>query len=439
MITKGAVGSVLDICTSVELPEGQRTTTEMRPQIERTFASLGTDGFRTLGLAYKSVTGPHITKSDETGMTFLALLVFFDPPKQSVTEVLHDLKTLGVTVKVITGDNLPVATSIARTVLGNEPKILTGKELHSMSNEALRSRANTVDVFAEIEPNQKERIIGALRQSGNTVGFLGDGINDASALHASDVGISVNTAVDVAKQAATVVLLEKDLAVLCAGVREGRRTFANTLKYIYMTTSANFGNMFSMAGAAVFLPFMPLLPKQILLNNFLTDFPAMAIATDSVDPDQLRKPQVWDIRFIRNFMIVFGIVSSIFDFLTFGALVFLLKTGPEDFRTGWFIESVMTEVLIIVVLRTWRPFYKSRMSRALLIAMLLVLMITFALPYTPVNEILGFRPLPLKSIAVLGLITLLYVAASELTKHFFWRRTAVESEATIPARPLPAS
>jgi Mg2+-importing ATPase len=271
------------------------------------------------------------------------------------------------------------------------------------------------------------------------VGFLGDGINDASALHASDVGISVNTAVDVAKQAATVVLLEKDLAVLCAGVREGRRTFANTLKYIYMTTSANFGNMFSMAGAAVFLPFMPLLPKQILLNNFLTDFPAMAIATDSVDPDQLRKPQVWDIRFIRNFMIVFGIVSSIFDFLTFGALVFLLKTGPEDFRTGWFIESVMTEVLIIVVLRTWRPFYKSRMSRALLIAMLLVLMITFALPYTPVNEILGFRPLPLKSIAVLGLITLLYVVASELTKRFFWRRTAVESEATIPARPLPAS
>lgn len=427
MITKGAVGSVLDVCTSVELPGGNGSIAETRRQIERSFASLGTDGFRTLGLAYKSVETSHITKSDEIAMTFLALLVFFDPPKEHVMDVLQDLKTLGITVKIITGDNAPVATSVARTVLGYEPRVITGKELHSMSNDALRSRANTVDVFAEIEPNQKERIIGALRQSGNTVGFLGDGINDASALHASDVGISVNTAVDVAKQAATVVLLEKDMAVLCAGVREGRRTFANTLKYIFMTTSANFGNMFSMAGAAIFLPFMPLLPKQILLNNFLTDFPAMAIATDSVDLNQLEKPQVWSIKFIRNFMIVFGIVSSIFDFLTFGALVFVLRTGPEEFRTGWFIESVMTEVLIIVVLRTWQPFYKSRMSRALLIAMLVVVMITLALPYSPLNKLLGFQPLSLSSIALLGLITLLYVAASEVTKRFFWRKTAEDS------------
>jgi P-type Mg2+ transporter len=436
LITKGAVRNVLDVCSSVEIAGDNRSIAETRQQIEQQFALLGADGFRTLGLAYKCINGSsHITKADETGMTFLALLVFFDPPKEGVTKVINDLKTLGITVKLITGDNTPVAISIARRVLGYDPKLLTGKELHSMSNEALRSRANTVDVFAEIEPSQKERIIMALRHSGNTVGFLGDGINDASALHASDVGISVNSAVDVAKEAASVVLLEKDLSVLCAGVREGRRTFANTLKYIFMTTSANFGNMFSMAGAALFLPFLPLLPKQILLNNFLTDFPAMAIATDSVDSDQLENPQVWDIKFVRNFMIVFGIVSSVFDFLTFGALVFVLKTGPEEFRTGWFVESVMTEVLIIAILRTWKPFYKSKVSRPLLIAMILVLLITFALPYSPLSELLGFRPLTVSSMMLLGLITLLYVAASEVAKRIFLRKIAKDHPKHLLARP----
>lgn len=436
MITKGAVTSILDTCSYVELENGRCNIAEMRNQIEQQFASLGGDGFRTLALAYKYVDRtPRITKADETAMTFLALLVFFDPAKEGVAEVVHDLKTLGITVKLITGDNRPVATSIARSVLGYEPKVVIGKELQSMGNDALRSCASTVDVFAEIEPSQKERIIEILKQAGNTVGFLGDGINDAPALHASDVGISVNSAVDVAKQAATVVLLEKDLGVLCAGVREGRRTFANTLKYIFMTTSANFGNMFSMAGAALFLPFLPLLPKQILLNNFLTDFPAMAIATDSVDPDQLKRPQVWDIRFIRNFMIVFGIVSSVFDFLTFGALVFVLKAGPEEFRTGWFVESVITEVLIIVVMRTWKPFYKSKVSRTLLIAMSLVLMITFALPYSPLSELLGFKPLPLSAILILGLITLLYVAASEAAKRMFLRMTAKKYAKDLPVQP----
>ena len=423
LITKGAVHNVLDVCSSVEIAGGNNSIAETRQQLEQQFALLGADGFRTLGLAYKCVNGSsHITKADETGMTFLALLVFFDPPKEGVTEVIQALKTLGITVKLLTGDNTPVAISVARRVLGYEPTVLTGKELHSMNNDALRARANTIDVFAEIEPSQKERIIMALKGSGNTVGFLGDGINDAAALHASDVGISVNSAVDVAKEAATVVLLEKDLDVLSAGVREGRRTFANTLKYIYMTTSANFGNMFSMAGTALFLPFLPLLPKQILLNNFLTDFPAMAIATDSVDLDQLEKPQVWDIKFIRNFMVVFGIVSSAFDFLTFGALVFVLKTGPEEFRTGWFVESVMTEVLIIAVMRTWKPFYKSKISRPLLIAMILVLIITFALPYSPLSELLGLRPLTASSMMLLGMITLLYVAASEVAKRIFLRK-----------------
>ncbi|HEU4507648.1 MAG TPA: magnesium-translocating P-type ATPase [Pyrinomonadaceae bacterium] len=428
MITKGAVRNVLDTCVYAEVSGQRRNIIETRDLIERQFAALGADGFRTLGLAYKSIdAASHITKTDESGMTFLGLLVFFDPAKEGVTEVIRDLKTLGITVKVITGDNTPVATSVARQVLGYEPQVVTGSELHWISNEALRSRANTIDVFAEIEPSQKERIIMALRQSGNTVGFLGDGINDTSALHAADVGISVNSAVDVAKEAAAVVLLEKDLSVLSAGVREGRRTFANTLKYIFMTTSANFGNMFSMAGAALFLPFLPLLPKQILLNNFLTDFPAMAIATDSVDSDQQRRPQVWNIKFIRNFMIIFGLVSSIFDFLTFGALTFVLKSGPEEFRTGWFVESVMTEVLIIVVMRTWQPFYKSRVSRALLIAMVLVLLVTLALPYSPLSGILGFTPLSGSMMLVLGMITLLYVTVSEIAKRIFLHIRAKDS------------
>ena len=424
MIAKGAVSNILDVCSSVDLSGDCREMAGMRHRIEQQVSVLGHGGFRTLGLAYKHLGDvSRIDKQHEVGMTFLALLVFFDPTKAGVVEALLDLKKLGITLKLITGDNTHVASSVTRNVLGYEPTVLTAREVHLLGEEALRSRAPAIDVFAEIEPSQKERIIVALKRSGNTVGFLGDGINDAAALHSADVGLSVNSAVDVAKQAASIVLLEKDLTVLAAGVREGRKTFANTLKYIYMTTSANFGNMFSMAGAALFLPFLPLLPKQILLNNFLTDFPAMAISTDSVDQELIARPRPWDIRFIRNFMIVFGVVSSVFDFLTFAALVYVLKATPEEFRTGWFVESVMTEVLIILVMRTWNPFYKSLPSRPLLIAMCLVLVVTLALPYSPLSRILGFTPLPISSLLLLGLITVVYALASEVTKKFFHART----------------
>jgi Mg2+-importing ATPase len=433
---------VLKVCSSVELPGGSSDLTGLRRGIEQRFQSLGNDGFRVLGLAYKHLGNvSRMDKDQEAGMTFLALLVFFDPPKVGVVEAVVDLRKLGISLKVVTGDNVHVATSVTREVLGYEPKVLTGQEVYLLSDEALRSRAGAIDVFAEIEPNQKERIILALKKSGNTVGFLGDGINDASALHSADVGISVNSAVDVAKEAATIVLLEKNLSVLAAGVREGRTTFANTLKYIYMTTSANFGNMFSMAGAALFLPFLPLLPKQILLNNFLTDFPAMAISTDSVDRELVERPRPWDIKFIRNFMIVFGVVSSLFDFLTFAALVFVLKATAVEFRTGWFVESVMTEVLIILVMRTWNPFYKSLPSRPLLIAMILVLVVTLALPYSPLSGMLGLTPLPIFSLILLGLITLAYAGVSEVTKKFFHVRvfgkeiSEVRSGLCSPAQP----
>lgn len=423
MITKGAFDSVLDACSQVDVSdECIEEISEMRNEIERRFEELSGQGFRVLGIAYKENGGvSHITKEDETGMVLLGLLVFFDPPKAGIVQTISDLKALGVSLKIITGDNRLVAATVGGQVGLARPRILTGSELRHTSDEALRQRANGVDVFAEIEPNQKERIILALKKAGNVVGYLGDGINDASALHSADVGISVNSAVDVAKEAATIVLLEKDLEVLIEGVREGRKTFANTLKYIFMTTSANFGNMFSMAAAALFLPFLPLLPKQILLNNFLTDFPAMAIATDNVDPEMVERPRRWDVKFIRNFMIVFGIVSSAFDFLTFGALLFILKATPAQFRTGWFLESVITELLIVPVIRTQRGLFRSRPGRALSIATVAVFGAALILPYTPLSGPLGFTPLPLSFVLLLVAITGLYIIASEVTKRYFYK------------------
>jgi Mg2+-importing ATPase len=273
-----------------------------------------------------------------------------------------------------------------------------------------------------VDPNQKERIILALQKMGHVVGYMGDGINDAPALHAADVGISVDQAVDVAKEAADFVLLERDLAVLRQGIELGRMTFANTLKYVQITTSANFGNMFSMAGASLFLPFLPMLPMQILLTNFLTDFPAMAIAGDSVDRELVERPRRWDIHFIRSFMVTFGLVSSVFDYLTFGVLMLILRAKESTFQTGWFLESVLTELLILLVIRTQRPFFKSRPGRALLIAVLIVAAVTVLLPYSPLDQVLGFVRLPLVPALVLGGITVLYVLGSELAKRVFYAR-----------------
>ncbi len=278
-----------------------------------------------------------------------------------------------------------------------------------------------MDVFAEVEPNQKERIILALRKAGHVVGYMGDGINDASALHAADVGISVESAVDVAKEVADIVLLEKDLDVLVEGVREGRTTFANTLKYVLMATSANFGNMFSMAGASLLLPFLPLLPKQILLTNLLTDMPEMTIASDSVDAEMLSRPRRWDIGFIRSFMLTFGVLSSVFDYLTFGVLLYVLHAGTDQFRTGWFVESVLSAALIVLVVRSRRPFFRSRPGTRLLWATLGVAATTLALPYLPFAHLLGLTPLPLRFLALVALIVALYIVSGELAKRVFYR------------------
>ncbi len=421
LITKGALTNVLAICSEVEMSDGHVVAIdEARAQIEQQYEAFSRQGKRTLGLACKAMDSKtQLDKTDEANMRFLGFLVFFDPPKAGCTETIEQLRDLGVTLKIITGDNHLVAATVSKQLGLAEHEILTGPDIRNMSDLALINKVKDVDLFTEVEPNQKERIIIALKKAGFVVGYMGDGINDVSALHAADVGISVDSAADVAKETAQIVLLEKDLSVLVQGVREGRTTFANTLKYVFMATSSNFGNMFSMAGASLFLPFLPLLPKQILLTNLLTDFPEMTIASDNVDADMVAQPRRWDIQFIRRFMMTFGFVSSVFDFMTFGLLL-LLDVTPEQFRTGWFLESVVSAALIVFVVRSSKPLAKSRPGNLLVVATLTTVAITLALPYTPLAPLLGFEPLPLTLLGLLGVIVLLYIAAAETAKRIFY-------------------
>lgn len=425
LITKGAVEQLLAVCTLAERPDGTSVTIDtVIDAIRTTFYDLSRQGFRVLGLATRDMEKvSHIDKGDETAMTFLGLLVFADRPKAGIADTIAQLKQLGVSLKIVTGDHHLVAGHVSQEMGLNHPRIVTGPDLRGMTDEALRQRVNDVDIFAEVEPNQKDRIILALRRSGNVVGYIGDGINDAPALHAADVGISVNVAVDVAKDAADIVLLEKDLAVLLDGVREGRVTFANTLKYVFMATSANFGNMFSMAGASLFLPFLPLLPKQILLANLLTDIPEMTIATDRVDHELIDQPRRWDIAFIRKFMLAFGLVSSVFDYLTFGALLWLLQASTDQFRTGWFTESVISASAIVLVIRTRRPFFTSRPGQYLVLATMAIAMVTLVTPLLPIAQPLGLTPLPALFFLLLAVILIAYVVAAEAVKRQFYAVT----------------
>lgn len=418
MITKGAFSNVLAVCSRVATPAGSEPIPAWREVLQQRFAAYCGEGHRVLALASRDVSeDPIINQDDERDMNFEGFLLFEDPPKEGVAEAIAELERLGVDFKVITGDNRLAAQRLGRQMGLAEPSVLTGDALHAMSDAALVNRVGGIDLFAEIEPNQKERIILALRKAGHVVGYLGDGINDASALHAADVGISVDGAVDVAKEAADIVLLKHDLEVLARGVRGGRTTFDNTLKYVQITSSANFGNMCSMALASLALPFLPLLPKQILLNNFLSDLPALSIATDAVDEERIRRPRRWDTRSIRRFMITFGLVSSVFDGLTFAVLLLVLRASEAQFQTGWFIESLMTELFIVLVMRTHRPLFRSRPGRVLTLATLAVAASTVLLPYTSLGSLFGLVPLPWPFMAVLAGITLLYLGTSEILKR----------------------
>ncbi len=421
-MTKGALKNILNVCSTVETAEGKMIDiADQRQKLHQQAEALGSKGLRALGVAYRNFNQASFSKDDETNMTFLGYLALFDPPKPGIADTLKELQRLGVTPKMITGDSKAVALSIIQQVELPAPKALTGSELEKLSDEALMHQVQATNVFAEVEPNQKERIIIALKKAGNVVGYLGDGINDASALHAADVGISVESAVDVAKEAADIVLMEKDLNVLIEGVKEGRITFANTLKYVFMGTSANFGNMFSMAGISLFLPFLPLLPSQILLTNLLTDFPELTIATDRVDREQVSQPHRWDLRFIRKFMLVFGLLSSVFDYLTFGTLLFLLHADPAQFRTGWFMESVISASMIVLSIRTHKSILHSKPSPYLLWTTIAIVVVTLLLPYTPLAGLLGFQALPTEFLLVLAAIIGLYIACAETVKRVFYQ------------------
>ncbi|HEX7321196.1 MAG TPA: magnesium-translocating P-type ATPase [bacterium] len=423
MITKGALANVLAICSSAEVPaEGIVDMTRVQDQIQKLFETYSNRGNRVLGIAYRLMGEQTIiTKESETDMIFLGLIVFFDPPKPQIAETIGQLEKLGITLKIITGDNRLVAFNMAQKIGLGDAEILTGSDLHQMTDEALTLVVSDTRVFAEIEPNQKERIILALKKSSHVVGFIGDGLNDVSALHTADVGISVDSGVDAAKDAADIVLLEKDLGVLSQGVQEGRSTFANTLKYVFMATSANFGNMFSLAGASVFLRFLPLLPKQILLLNLLTDFPEMTIATDRVDRQMVDEPRRWNISFIRKFMIVFGLLSSVFDYLTFGVLLFMLQASPAQFRTGWFLESIVSAAVIVLVIRTRKPFFKSIPGSYLIFATFMVIGIAFLIAFTPIGKLFGFGPLPSSFLILLGIVMVLYIIIAEIIKKIFYK------------------
>ncbi|MFO0990511.1 MAG: magnesium-translocating P-type ATPase [Hyphomicrobiales bacterium] len=424
-VTKGAFANVMEICSHLErdgteyaLDAGSRTA------LNALFEAKSAEGYRVLALATRRVPArPDYGRDDETDMTFRGFLVFFDPPKADAQRTIGDLGRLGIRVKVISGDNRHVTAHLARAVGLDAESILTGEELAGLNEEALWQRAPLTDLFVEIDPQQKERIVRALQRAGHSVGYLGDGINDAPALHAADVGISVDQAVDVARESADVILLDRDLDVLRVGVEDGRRTFANTLKYISITTSANFGNMISMALATPFLPFLPLAAKQILLNNFLSDLPSVAIASDAIDPERVTVPQRWSIREIRNFMIVFGLISSLFDLVTFAVLLLVFHAGEAVFQTSWFLISLLTELAVVLVLRTRRPAFKSRPSRLLLWSTLVVSLLSLAIPFLgPVSAIFDFVPLSLSEIGAVIAIVAAYIIATELAKAVYYRR-----------------
>ena len=421
LITKGAVAAVLDVCTRAESGDGVVALGQVRDRIERRFADFSAQGYRVLGVASRELDGRgSVARDDEADMTFVGLLTFFDPPKPDVGERVRELAGLGVGVRVITGDNHLVAAHLAESIGLDGHRVVTGSELDGIRDDDLAQLVADAHVFAEVVPEHKERIIEALQRDGHVVGFLGDGINDAPALTAADVGISVNSAVDVAKESAAIVMLDRGLEPVVDGVRLGRQTFANTQKYACTTISANFGNTLSMAGAAVVLPFLPLLPRQILLTNFLTDIPSMTLADDSVDPEVGERPQSWDVGFVRDFMVVFGLLSSVFDAIAFVTLRVGFDAGAELFRSGWFVESVITELAVLMVLRTRRPFFRSRPGRGLMLSSVAIAAITLALPYSPLADPLGLTSLSATLLFTMLAITALYVVSAEVLKHGFY-------------------
>ena len=428
MVTKGAFENILSICNQAQVGDHSvLISDELKTGIHQHYQDWSEQGFRVLGVAIKPVEKclEAYTRNDEIEMTFAGFLLFFDPPKPGILKTIQDLKQLGVELKIITGDNQLVARHTAEAIGLEISGVVTGEQLDDMHDAALIYAVGHNDIFAEVDPAQKERIILALKKAGQVVGYMGDGINDAPSLHSADVGISVDNAVDVAKEAADFVLLKNDLEVLHQGIIQGRKTFANSLKYVFMATSANFGNMFSVAGASLFLSYLPMLPKQILLINFLTDLPEMTIASDNVDEIFIQRPHRMDVGFIRRFMLVFGPLSSVFDLLTFGVLLGILHADQASFHTGWFIESVLSASVVVFSIRTRLPFHRSHPSRAMILVTLIVAVVALMLPYSPLANILGIKPLGVQTLGLIGGIIILYFISAEIVKRWFYQHFCI--------------
>ncbi len=404
----------------------------VRRRLSRSFADLSAEGLRVIAVAYRREPPGHRSAalSDETGLVFVGYVAFIDPPKAGAADAVAALAARGVAVRLLTGDNEQVTRHLCGRLGLAVGGTLTGEQLAQLSDEALRARLDTTTLYCRLTPQQKTRVIMAFRHAGRTVGFLGDGINDAPALHAADIGISVDSAADVAREAADLILLEHDLMPVHEAVAEGRRTFENVLKYVLMGTSSNFGNMFSMAGAALVLPFLPMRPAQILLNNLLYDLSETAVPFDRVDAAAVARPERWDIGFVRRFMLVIGPVSSLFDFLTFFVLLRLFGAGEALFQTGWFVESLVTQALVVLVIRTRGPALASRPHPLLTGMVLLVVAAAVGLPYTDLGAWFGLVPLPGTVLAALAGLACAYLALVEVVKRMFWARSG-------PARARP--
>ena len=426
LVVKGAPEDIVRLCTQYQDSTGATATLDeaAHERINALFDSLGEEGFRVLGIAWRDVPQdhPHAVISDESELVFAGFAAFLDPPKTSAGDALRAMAASGVAVKVVTGDNERVTRHVCTQLGVPIDGVLTGSEVAAMNDDALRARVESVNLFCRVNPAQKNRIILALKARGRVVGYLGDGINDAPSLHTADVGISVEGAVDVAKQAADMILLERDLMVLHQGILEGRRTFGNVMKYIMMATSSNFGNMFSMAAATLFLPFLPMLPLQILLNNLMYDVSEITLPLDNVDAEDLEQPKRWDMAFVRNFMLTIGPISSLFDLLTFYMLINLFNAHESLFRTGWFVESIASQVLVIFVIRTRRNPLRSHPNRWLVLTSLGVVLSAMLLPFTPLAPYLGFTPLPLSFFALLTGLLMAYLLMVEGGKQWFYRR-----------------
>ncbi|OPY39146.1 MAG: putative copper-exporting P-type ATPase A [Methanoregula sp. PtaU1.Bin051] len=426
LITKGAPEEILRFCTRISRESGSEPFTgEWQAKAVALYNTLSREGFRILAVASRKVTDEKSTYSpeDETDLTFHGFVAFIDPPKETASESLLMLHDAGIAVKIITGDNELVTRHICTALNIPITRIIEGHEIAGMDSDTLSSAVEQANIFTRVSPPQKERIIRALMKNNHVVGYLGDGINDAPSIRAADIGITVDNAVDIAKESADIVLLKKDLRVLRDGIIEGRKTFGNTMKYIMMGTSSNFGNMISVAAASLFLAFLPLLPVQILLNNLLYDASQSTIPTDTIDEEYVLAPKRWDIGFIKKFLLVFGPVSSIFDILTFATLLVVFHAPIALFRTVWFLESLCTQTFIIFSIRTMRvPFFKSRPSRFLVISSILVVMTAILIIFTPLGDLFGFVPLSLPYYVFIGTIVVMYIIVVEIVKKWFYHR-----------------